>query len=59
MKCKVVNIKIPLYDYDDKEVPFAMPDEDVEEILAIIKSKDDVAGYSIYSIEVAEEDIDI
>lgn len=59
MKCKVVNIKVPLYDYDDNEVPFAMSDVDVEAILAIIKSEDDVAGYTIYSIEVTEEDIDI
>ena len=59
MKCKVVVIKVPLYDYDEDDNVCPINDKDVEEIVGIIKSRDDVAGYSIGSIDVVEEDWNI
>lgn len=59
MKCKVVVIKVPLYDYDEDDNVHPINDEDVEEIVGIIKSRDDVAGYSIGSIDVVEENWNI
>ena len=59
MKCKVVVIKVPLYDYDEDDNAHPINDEDVEEIVGIIKCRDDVMGYSIGSIDVVEEDWNI
>lgn len=59
MKCKVVVIKVPLYDYDEDDNVHPLSNEVVEEIVEYIKGVDDVAGYSIGSIEVEEEDWNI
>ena len=59
MKCKVVVIKVPLYDYDEDDNVHPINDEDVEEIVWLIKCMDDVVGYSIGSIDVVEENWDI
>ncbi len=59
MKCKVVVIKVPLYDYDEDDNVHPLSNEVVEEIVGYIKGVDDVAGYSIGSIEVEEEDWNI
>jgi hypothetical protein len=59
VKCKVVVIKVPLYDYDEDDNVHPLSNEVVEEIVGYIKGVDDVAGYSIGSIEVEEEDWNI
>lgn len=59
MKCKVVVIKVPLYDYDEDDNVHPINDEDVEEIVWLIKTMDDVVGYSIGSIDVVEENWNI
>jgi hypothetical protein len=57
MKVPVVVIKVPLYDYDEEDRMFPLEGDDLEEALAFIKSHDDVAGFSISSIEVVEEEV--
>jgi hypothetical protein len=59
MKMSVIVIKVPLYDYDQDDNVVPINKEDVEEIFGIISSKDGVAGYSIGSIELVEEDWEV
>jgi hypothetical protein len=56
MKIPVVVIKVPLYDYNEEDVKRPFNEAEVEEALGWIKSKDDVAGFSIDSIAVEYEE---
>lgn len=56
MKIPVVVIKVPLYDYNGEDVKRPFNEAEVQEALEWIKSKDDVAGFSIDSIEVEYEE---
>ena len=56
LKCKVLNVKIYLYDYDE-EAP--MTDTQIQEVVDNIKCECCVGDYCIDDIEVAEEDITI
>lgn len=59
IQCPTVTLKLHLYtmDEDDNYVP--MEGEDLEEAIDIIKSADDVMGYSITDISVDTEELDI
>lgn len=59
MMIPVVVIKVPLYNMGEDDQPIPYTKEEVQEILQSISCVEDVAGYTIESIEVEEEDWDV
>jgi hypothetical protein len=56
MKCKVLNLKIYLYDYDEET---SLPENQIEEIVDNIMSEGMAGDYCINDYEIVEEEITI
>lgn len=50
-----ITIKLALYDEDDNGNPIELSREELEDIRSYIEQKQDVHGFAIASVDIAEE----